>query len=217
MTRLNDLHLAARSGTEVRWDPRSVDVLTAVQTARRMRAQFTADLLRRGFSAFGRLSGVSALFSALARSQRKRRTLHELSLLSDRALADIGLQRDQIAATATEATAQTEAHRSVWHMIADRIKREYRRRKTVAQLSAMSDRVLQDIGIERADIGKIAAALADGKAAGRQADETAPAQAEDIRIPEAMVLLAVNPGAFGQKAGGQPHPANMNHGHPSAA
>ena len=93
MTRLNDLQNSAARGTKVRWDPQSVDVLTAVQTARRMRARYTADLLNRGLKALARLSGVTALFSALGRQAQRRRTQYELAGLSDRELRDIGLER----------------------------------------------------------------------------------------------------------------------------
>ncbi|NIA68654.1 DUF1127 domain-containing protein [Pelagibius litoralis] len=217
MTRLNDLHQAAQSGAEVRWDPRSVDVLTAVQTARRLRAQFTAEWTSKGFSAIARLSGLTALFSALGRAQQRRRTLRELSTLSDRALADIGLNRGQIAATAVEATAveataPRTAHRSVWHMLADWTKRAYLKRKTISALSALSDQMLADIGIQRVDIRRIADSLAARQNGDQRSTEQTSAVVEGIKIPATHSLANL-----GRAIVGQPAAANENLGHTSAA
>ncbi len=217
MTRLNDLQKAAQGGTEVRWDPRSVDVLTAVQTARRMRARYTAEMLSQGFFAIARLSGVTALCAALLRGHQRRRTLRELSNLSNRDLADIGLERSDIAAIASEATAPKANHRSIWHMLAEGLRRAYLRRRTIRQLSEISDRMLRDIGIERADIDRIATALANGTVGRTATAETVAAGAKGVRIPEAMALLSISPGKLGRDIARQPVAANENFGHPSAA
>lgn len=217
MTRLNDLQAAVLSGNEVRWDPRSVDVMTAVQTARRMRAQYTAELLSRGFTAGARLSGLTALCAAILRGHQRRRTEHELSDLSNRVLADIGLERSLIPATAVRSTAPSAEHRSVWHMLAGWAKRAHLRRKTVRQLSEMPDRMLRDIGVERADIRRIATALAAGQYEPQEATDPSAALPEGVRIPETMALLSINPGTIGRNSSGQPRPANENLGHSSAA
>lgn len=217
MTRLNDLQNAAERGTKVRWDPQSVDVLTAVQTARRMRARHTADLLSRGLKALARLSGATALFSALGRQAQRRRTRHELIGLSDRELRDIGLDRSRIDVVATEVTAPKSEHRSVWHMMADWTKREYRRIKTIRELSAISDRMLLDIGIEPGDIRQVAAAVSGGQAHKPSVAEPKALETAGLRIPAAMVVLSVTGGVTGQSNDNHPAPANQNHGHPSAA
>lgn len=212
MTRLNELHDAARRGSDVRWDPRSVDVLNAVQTARRMRAQYTAELLTRGFAALARWSGATALVAALARAQQRRRTLRELSALSDAMLADIGLQRSRISAAAAEVSAPKAAERSVWHMLADWAWREYHKSRTIRELSAMSDAMLRDIGIERANIGRVAEALAakqrDGQAAvaGTAALRQAP-----------QLAGSLNAASVSKSPADLRMPANENLGHPSAA
>lgn len=216
MTRLNDLHDAVESGAGVRWDPQSVDVLNAVQTARRLRAQFVADHLNRGFAAAARWSGLTALFSALGRAMQRRRTLNELSRLSDGMLADIGLNRSQLVATAAQATAPQASHRSVWHVLAERTVLEYRRRKTIRALSAISDRMLQDIGLERADIRRVAADLTNGQPSERPAAtaETASAAAD---VPPVASHEALRPATIGRTAFQRPYAANENLGHPSAA
>ncbi len=217
MTRLNDLHVAARSGTEVRWDPRSVDVWNAVETAHRMRSRYTAELLSKGFFALARLSGVTALCAALLRGHQRRRTMHELSGLNDRELADIGLERADISAIASEVTAPTANHCSIWHMLADGLRRAYLRRRTIRQLSAISDRTLGDIGIERADIERVATALVDGTYGASATEEQAAIDLKGARVPEAMALLSISPGKLGRNIDEQPLAANENLGRPTAA
>jgi uncharacterized protein YjiS (DUF1127 family) len=47
----------------------------------------------------------------------------------------------------------------VWQKLARRLSRERARRRTVRELSAIPDKLLEDVGISRADIPAIAAAL----------------------------------------------------------
>ncbi|WP_322096800.1 DUF1127 domain-containing protein [Pelagibius sp.] len=212
MTRLNELHDAAWRGSDVRWDPRSVDVLNAVQTARRMRAQYTAELLTRGLSALARWSGATALVSTLARAQQRRRTLRELTALSDSMLADIGLQRSQIAAAAADVVPAKPAAGSVWHMMAEWLGREYRKSRTIRELSGMSDAMLRDIGVERADIGRIAEALA---AKQRDGQTAAAATAALQRAPQLAGSLSA--ASVSKSSADLLVPANENLGHPTAA
>lgn len=218
MTRLNDLHDAAQSGAGVRWDPQSVDVLNAVQTARSLRAHFIADHLSRGLPALARWLGLTALFSALGRAIQRRRTLNELSRLSDGLLSDIGLDRSQIVATATQATAPKVSHRSIWHVLAEWTVNEYHRQKTIRALSAISDRMLQDIGIERADIRRIAEDLTNG-----QKSEYRPAVAKTaapaaVDAPASVAPdEALRPATIGRTAFQRPYAANENLGRTSAA
>jgi len=161
MTRLTDLHLALAGKTAERWDPRSVDVVNAVQKARTLRAEFIADHLRRAVSSFARWSGLAALSAALRRHLHRRRTLGALARLDDHMLSDIGVIRADIEATAERCSnAQSATGNSVWIGLADWARREVHRRRTVSQLSAMSDETLADVGIARAEIPAIAAALA---------------------------------------------------------
>jgi len=185
MIRLTELSGGA-GGTAERWDQRSVDVLSVVQTARTLRAEFIADHLHRGYDAFGRWSGLAALFGALRRRLQHRRTLKALGELDDRLLSDIGISRAEIEATAAfccEEEAPVEP--SVWHKLADWLDRERRRRRTVRELSAMSDELLADVGIARAEIPAIAAALFV-----EQRQETVTKQAVEVS-PEFAVTAPV--------------------------
>ena len=160
MIRLTELSGATAGGPSVRWDQRSVDVLSIVQTARTLRAEFIADHTHRGLKAFGRLSGLSGLIAALRRRRLQRRTLKALSGLDDRVLSDIGVNRADIEATAAfccEAKAKTAP--SLWQRLGAWLKRERARRLTIRELSAISDAMLADIGISRGDIPAVAAAL----------------------------------------------------------
>jgi uncharacterized protein YjiS (DUF1127 family) len=160
MIRLTELHGDHAGSAAARWDQRSVDVLSVVQTARTLRAEFIADHTHRGLEAFGRWSGLTALFSSLRRRLRHRRTLTALGRLDDRLLSDIGVSRAEIEATAAFCCeTQPQRGESVWQKIGAWLSREHRRRQTIRELSAMSDEMLADVGIARADIPAIAAAL----------------------------------------------------------
>ena len=160
MIRLSEISGAPAGTPAVRWDQRSVDVLSVVQTARTLRADFIADHLRRGTQSFSRRSGLADLFATLKRRHERRRTLKALELLDDRMLGDIGISRADIQATAADCCGKQEvASRSVWHGLAAWARQEARRRRTVRELSAMSDEILADVGISRADIPAVAAAL----------------------------------------------------------
>lgn len=175
MIRLTELSAASAGSTAARWDQRSVDVLSVVQTARTLRAEFIADHTRRGLEAFGRWSGLSAVFSALRRRLRHRRTLTALGRLDDRLLNDIGVSRAEIEATAAFCCeAQPPRGESVWQQLGAWLGREHRRRRTIRELSAMSDEMLADVGISRADIPAVAAALFDEPPAAMPA--SAPAE-----------------------------------------
>ncbi len=217
MTRLNELQNPALSGAPVRWDPSSVDVLSAVENAHRMRDRYVAAVLSRGFKIFARLSGLTALFAALAREIQRRHTQHELSHLSERELRDVGLERSQINAIAAEATASKASHRSVWHMLANWIRREAQRRRTVSELSAMPDHMLLDIGVERADIGRVAAALADRETVDSRATKPSVKETSSPRTAAALAVMNIRAGVTAESNDNQPAAANQNRSHPSAA
>ncbi len=212
MTRLYDLQEAAAKGADVRWAPRSVDVLDVIQTARHMRARFVAETLTRSTAALARWSGVTALVSALTRAQQRRHTIAELHGLSDAMLADIGIERADIAAAATTATGPQASHRSIWHVLAQRVQRSYRLRRTLSELSTLSDKMLDDIGLDRANLHEVAEALVDGKTVAAASPSFASAVASRPDVPASVTPANVT--------GTLPDllvPANANLGRSTAA
>lgn len=166
MIRLTEISGNAVGSAAERWDQRSVDVLSIVQTARTLRAEFIADHLHSALETFGRWSGLRALVVALRRRLQHRRTLKALTQLDDRLLRDIGVSRTEIEATAAFCcSGEAEASISVWQRLGAWIAKERRRRETVRELSAMPDELLADIGIARAEIPAVATALVSGEPA----------------------------------------------------
>ena len=190
MIRLTELSGAIAGGPSVRWDQRSVDVLSVVQTARTLRAEFIADHTHRGLKAFASLSGLSGLVAALRCRRQQRRTLKALGELDDRMLSDIGVNRADIEATAAFCCeTKTDAAPSLWQRLGAWVKRERARRHTVRELSAISDTMLADIGISRGDIPAVAAALAGEQPV--RAMEGEPVEGTDEIAVPAQILAVV--------------------------
>jgi uncharacterized protein YjiS (DUF1127 family) len=139
----------------------------------------------RSLDAVGRWSGLRALGLALRRRLQHRRTLNALTQLDDRLLRDIGVSRADIEATAAFCCeSESEGTPSVWQRLGAWLSRERRRRQTVRELSAMPDEILADVGIERAEIPVVAAALVSDRpaaAAGQGAQV-----ARDLPAPAAL-------------------------------
>lgn len=177
MIRLSDFPGNPAGSGAVRWDQRSVDVLSVIHTARTLRAEYIADHLHSAAKAIGRWTGLSALFAAWRHRRQRRRTLKALTALDDRVLNDIGVDRAEIAATAALSCDQTpRSSNSVWHGLSAWAGREVNRRRTLRELSALTDEMLADIGISRAEIPAVVADLFAGQtqgAAGETVDITA--------------------------------------------
>jgi len=198
------------TATAAERDLPSFDVVSAIQTARSLRSQFIADHLGAASAAFAHWSGLRALFVALRRRLQHHRTLTALTQLDDRLLRDIGVSRAEIDATAAFCCQeQPEASESVWQRLGAWIARERRRRATVRELSAMSDELLADVGIERAEIAAVADALVAGK-------PLAPATGETVTaVPELPVTAQVL--AFVAVRNSVQREANQNHADRPAA
>lgn len=149
----------------------------------------TASTAARTLDAIGRLSGLRTLAGSLRRRLQHRRTLKALTQLDDRLLRDIGVSRADIEATAAFCCdATVEETPSVWQRLGVWLGRERRRRRTVRELSAMTDEILTDIGIERAEIPAVAAALVSDRPAADATGELpapAPQSAEVFAFIEA--------------------------------
>jgi uncharacterized protein YjiS (DUF1127 family) len=97
------------------------------------------------------------LMAGLTRLMRKRALYRELMRLDDRLLADIGLTRADVAVVAYRAAeaaepAGVESGAGVWRGLIARTADAFRRRAAAADLMALDDRLLADIGLSRSDI-----------------------------------------------------------------
>lgn len=208
MTRLTELSGTAAGSAAERWDQRSADILSVVQAAQTLRSEFIADHTRRALAAFGRWSGLSTLAAALRRRLQHHRTLQALTQLDDRLLNDIGVSRTDIHATAAFCCdEQPEASPSVWHRLGAWLSRERRRRQTIRELSAIPDALLADVGIARADIPAVAAALADTAPAPAATGET-QAPVSDLPVTaEVFAFIAVRRGLHADNTNRADRPA----------
>jgi uncharacterized protein YjiS (DUF1127 family) len=218
MTRLAELRgvLAgsAANGATVRWDRRTFDVHSVIETARDRRAAYVAENLASGLKHLSAWLGLTGLVTSFRRYVHRRRTLQQLSALDDRMLSDIGVNRADIEATAAlSGESPAAADSTLWHGLAAWASRELRRRRTLRELSAMSDELLADIGIERSEIPAIAAALAERSSKARSDSELAMAA---VAAPSKEELVA-EVLAFTQVRRSVRRAVNQNHSRSSAA
>lgn len=213
MIRLTELATAPAASNTERWGQRSLDVNSVIVSARTLRAEYIADHTRHTVQSFGRWSGLSALTGGLRRRLQARRTLKALQSLDDRLLSDIGLSRAEIAATAALCCeAPQETRTSVWQKLGDWLSRERARRRTMRELSAISDSLLADVGISRADIPAIAAALVSDQAVAVSTEAPA-AHGETVPV-SAQVLAFIEVRRSVQRAANEA--ANQNVARPAA-
>lgn len=209
MIRLTELATSPAGTTAERWDQRSLDVNSVILSARSLRAAFIADHLHRTSKGFARWSGLTALTAGLRRRLQQRRTLKALESLDDRLLSDIGLSRAEVAAAAALCCdAEKESEVSLWQKLGHWLNRERARRRTVRELSAIPDNLLADVGISRADIPAIAAALVSDQPVVASAD--APVPAGNTVPVSAQVLAFIEVRRSVQRA------ANLNVERPAA-
>jgi uncharacterized protein YjiS (DUF1127 family) len=131
--------------------------------ARARRARVVAEIVMAAGPAMDPL--LRALGTRLARWRRRRQTRDALKRCSDRVLADIGIEREDIPLIA-KGIDPGEYHGSVprgwWRMLGDRIDaagRAWReQRRIYRELMAYRDDELDDLGIRRSDISAIARA-----------------------------------------------------------
>lgn len=149
MTRLTETELEhlRRSKAQAAGDWMYVD--RVLWQARRARALYMNRVLAEAW----RASGLGALVCAARRSLARRRTLAALNALDNRALRDIGMERADIGRIALELSRAAHPYPGNWiSRLGRELRRAAARRQSIAQLNALDDRILLDIGIERATI-----------------------------------------------------------------
>ncbi len=149
MSRLSDheinlIHESKRAGLEMsaRLNRHAPDARSAAEV--KPRFGFPLEWLTKSFVA------------PLRRAACRKMTAASLNRLSDRMLDDIGLVRADIERVAGQMTDQAfECREDNKKGLARTITEWLQRGKAKAQLESLSDRMLDDIGIERGDIAKI--------------------------------------------------------------
>lgn len=134
------------------------------------------ELIRRAQADRARVVGeaiadaIARAVDAVRRWDAKRIAVRELSAMDDRLLRDIGVSRDEIKDVVDRAERMGSAARGellagfVRTAIVEPFRRWRLRTRTRAELSALDDSMLRDIGIERGQIDGIAEAVANGQA-----------------------------------------------------
>jgi len=131
-----------------------------VRRAQAHRAQVIGEMIAKG---------IVGVVNAVRRWDEKRLAVRELSALDDRLLRDIGVSRDEIkdlvhSAARAGSTARGELLVDfVQAAIVEPFRRWRLRARTRAELSALDDSMLRDIGVERGQIDGIAEAVANGE------------------------------------------------------
>ncbi len=134
----------------------SVDVGTALQQGRRLRAKAMVPMIAHAVDTVMRVTGLKLLSETVIRpircAMKRQATLDRLKRLDNRMLEDIGLDRGMIYGYAGDLSA-SESPR-IRATLIERFRRWRQQRTTVRQLEALDDHMLDDIGLVRGAIGR---------------------------------------------------------------
>jgi len=138
------------------------------------------------------------LVSRLRQTIQQRRAIAELRALNDRALRDIGIERGQIETVVDgiEAESPRAPRPEVGPFAA--LRHWIVRRRTVNTLSALDDRLLEDIGLVRAHIPDFVRGIDQAVIAGRIEGETAAQESHKAK----SALLSLRQWNLGRQAAG---------------
>lgn len=185
MTRLTDLDSATLVRSQLPWQGDSLDPDTIMLQARRERSAYVAKhagrLLRR--IGAGLRSLDEALLGPLHRYLQRRRTAAELGSLSNHLLADIGIRRGEIDKVAWDCCYGDQKQPSLFRRLTVWYTLQAERRETISDLRSLPDSVLQDIGVERANIPEVAARLMK-----RKAEEAARGDLEVVTVIDQLAV-----------------------------
>ena len=132
----------------------------AIERARRQQSETVFDLLAQGTAEVATWTGLSALASIvdstilrpLRRALRRRAAAIELRRLDDHMLRDIGIDRAAVEGYVEALYADDLEPRRTDGQPKSGIGRWLKRRSAIAELEALSDHQLEDIGLLRAEI-----------------------------------------------------------------
>jgi uncharacterized protein YjiS (DUF1127 family) len=143
--------------------PSYAEINHHVRTAQQLRAEATTYMLLE--AGRGLADILRPIRAQLARWQERHETQEALMRCSDRLLADIGIEREDIPLVAkgldpAQHETRIEALRRRWATARDRLKaaREARRERlrVFRELMSYQDHELDDLGVRRPDIARIA-------------------------------------------------------------
>lgn len=154
MTRLTEVELAELNRAKTLAQP--MNVQQVVEQAHRLRAQATADMLGKAARGVSRMLRLKQLGAYAARQALYARTYRELSHLSDRNLADIGMTRSEIDSVARELSqtgvqATGAEAKGYLTRLREKLSQARLRRETRRRIAELDDRMLYDIGINPHD------------------------------------------------------------------
>lgn len=141
----------------------AASLVQVLNTARAAQAEVLGSAVARGFKLLARYTGLSDLahllkagvIDPLRRGACYRRTLDELRHLDAHRLHDIGMTRDDLERFAWQAALEQVPAGKSRPWLLTWLRAHFRRQDLVRQLTALEDRSLADIGVERGDIGAI--------------------------------------------------------------
>jgi uncharacterized protein YjiS (DUF1127 family) len=191
MTRLTELEVALEAQAPRATQDRTPELQAAILEARRLQNQALAQMIHAAYRGIAAFAGAitQIIVKPIAAMNRRRRTIQELNRLDARLLRDIGLERADIEVVAA-ALAEESGPRLAWKSaarrlvaglaadLAGRIETARMRRRTIRSLEALSDKVLEDIGIRRSEIEATVNRLV-GEQAVRDDGQTQAAKAKD--------------------------------------
>lgn len=194
----------------------SEQTFALVQEARRLQANAMRSFLVKLSAGIADVTGLNLLVAKLRRAYSRRRTLAALAALSDRDLADIGLHRSNIDATAIETSRENVPEvRGFWHRVLRRWREDNDRRRTVQDLLAMDDRILADIGFERSQVWDYAEEMTRGRSLLSRA--VASVASPIAALAEEFETLVANSLGFSKNGWNAKTPANDQHSGKQAA
>ena len=165
-----------------------VQVLNAARAAQ---AEVLGSALARGFKLLARYTGLNDLaylvkagaIDPLRRGACYRRTLAERRHLDTHRLHDIGMTRGDVERFAWQAALEQVPASKSRPWLATWLRAYFRRQSLVRELTALEDRSLADVGIERGDIGAIVDRMVAKEFPELQAAAPAPAKAAVRKRP----------------------------------